>query len=148
MQNIYQEQEQKYQEYYDKNEVLEFNDTNLEGQNDYDQKTWYLASVTYVGDDYVSLLFNDVHDWPGSPHPMSIFRPITINVETGKLVVVEEILKCTRDELLQRVFEESGVTDINDGDYGFYLLGEEIHFIYRFNVFVDEIVILRERTNK
>ena len=74
--------------------------------------------------------------------------PIYVNVETGKLVVVEEILKCTRDELLQRVFEESGVTDINDDDYGFYLLGEEIHFIYRFNVFVDEIVILREKTNK
>jgi hypothetical protein len=47
--------------------------------------------------------------------------------------------------LSQELYEDEGW--LNSDDYGFYLAGEEVHFIYRFSYFVDEIVVPREDRN-
>lgn len=140
LQSIYAEKELEYQERYELEGSLNYLEPVPEGQKDYEERTWYLVNLTYVGEDYVSLLFNDVTNWPGAAHPMSYFSPVTINVHTGEVVDVEDILGCIWDELSQQLY---GDTRLNSMDYGFYLYGEEIHFIYRFSYFVDEIVIPR-----
>lgn len=104
-----------------------------------------MVNLTYVGDDYISILFNDVDYWPGSAHPMSYFSPVTIDVNTGEIVDVEDILGCTWSELSQELHEDEYW--LNSDEYGFYLAGEEVHFIYRFNYSVDEIVVPREGRN-
>lgn len=140
LQSIYAERELEYQERYELEGSLNYLEPVPEGQKDYEERIWYLANLTYVGEDYVSLLFNDVTNWPGAAHPMSYFSPVTIDVRTGEVVETEEILGYTRDELSKKLY---GDNRLNSMDYGFYLYGEEIHFIYRFSYFVDEIVISR-----
>lgn len=138
LQSIYAEKELEYQKRYELEGSLNYLEPVPEGQKDYEERTWYLVNLTYVGEDYVSILFNEVTDWPGAAHPMSYFSPVTINVRTGEVVETEDILGCTRDELSQQLY---GDTRLNSMDYGCYLYGDEIHFIYRFSFFVDEIVI-------
>lgn len=140
LQSIYAEKELEYQERYELEGSLKYLEPVPEGQKDYEERTWYLVNLTYVGEDYVSLLFNDVTNWLGAAHPMSYFSPVTIDVRTGEVVETEEILGYTRDELSKKIY---GDNRLNSMDYGFYLYGEEIHFIYRFSYFVDEIVISR-----
>lgn len=140
LQSIYAEKESEYKKHYEREGTFDYLEPVPEGQKDYEERTWFLVKLTYVGEDYVSLLFNDVIYWPGAAHPMSYFSPVTIDVRTGEAVETEDILGYTRDELSQQLY---GDTRLNSMDYGFYLYGEEIHFIYRFNYFVDEIVIPR-----
>lgn len=140
LQSIYTEKKLEYQKRYGLESGVNDLEPVPEGQKDYEERTWYLVNLTYVGEDYVSLLFNEVTNWPGAAHPMSCFSPVTIDIGTGEVVETEEILGCTREELSQQLY---GDTRLNSLDYGFYLYGEEIHFIYRFSYFVDEIVISR-----
>ena len=142
LQSIYAEKKLEYQKRYGLESGLNDLEPVPEGQKNYEERTWYLVNLTYVGEDYVSLLFNEVTNWPGAAHPMSCFSPVTIDIGTGEVVETEEILGYTREELSQQLY---GDTRLNSMDYGFYLYGEEIHFIYRFSYFVDEIVIRREK---
>ncbi len=145
LQNIYENKESEYIEYYESNGPLIYNDDYSAEYKDYEENIWFLVNLTYVCDDYVSILFNDVDYWPGSAHPMSCFSPVTIDVNTGEIVDVEDILGYTWSELSQELYEDEYW--LNSDEYGFYLVGEEVHFIYRFNYFVDEIVVPREDRN-
>lgn len=145
LRNIYEKKESEYKEYYESNGPLIYNDDYSVGYKDYEENIWFLVNLTYVGDDYISILFNDADYWPGSAHPMSYFSPVTIDVNTGEIVDVEDILGYTWSELSQELREDEYW--LNPDEYGFYLAGEEVHFIYRFNYFVDEIVVPREGRN-
>ncbi len=100
-----------------------------------------MVRVTYVGEDYVSILFNEVTYWPGAAHPNSYFSPVTIKVESGEVMQAEEILGRTQAEVSREIY---GDERLSTKDYGFYLYGEEVHFIYRFNRFVEEVIVPRE----
>jgi hypothetical protein len=140
LQNIYDNKILEYQEQYEQNGSLVFVEPILEYQKNYKEETWYLVNLTYAGKDYVSLLYNQVTYWPGAAHPMSYFSPITIDVHTGEIVDVEDVLGQTWSELSQSLYEPN----LNSDWYGFYLLGNDVHFIYRTSYFVEEIVIPRE----
>lgn len=146
LQSIYDKKELEYREDYENNGPFTYYEDNSGGYGiDYEERTWYLVNLTYAGEDYVSIFFNDVIYWPGAAHPMSYFSPVTIDVNTGEIADVEEILGCTWSELSQELYGEED--RLNPDDYGFYLSGEEVHFVYRFNYFVDEIVVPREDGN-
>lgn len=144
LQALYEKKELEYQEYYEQNGPFTFTEPNLSGYIECQQRTWYLVSLTYAGEDYVSLLYNDLIDFPNAAHPMTYFSPVTIDVHTGKIADVEDILGCTWSELSQKLYGELYDSKLNADEYGFYLAGDEVHFIYRTNFFVDEIVVPRE----
>jgi len=103
----------------------------------------YLVSIPYVGEDYVSLIFNDIVSYAGAAHPATYFVPVTISVETGELVTPEEVLGKSWPEIRATV----GMNEQNEEEfmkeYGFYLTDHTLTYKYRTNVFVEEIVIKR-----
>lgn len=141
LQGLYEKKELEYQEYYEQNGPFTYEEPNLSGYIECRQRTWYLVNLTYVGEDYVSLLYNDLIDFPNAAHPMTYFSPVTIDVHTGKIVDVEDLLGCTRSELSQKLYGKLCDSQLNEDEYGFYLLEDEVHFIYRTSYFVDEIVV-------
>lgn len=144
LRGLYEKKELEYQKYYEQNGPFTYTESDLSGYMECEHRTWYLVNLTYVGEDYVSLLYNDLIDFPNAAHPMTYFSPVTIDVRTGKIVEVEDVLGCTWSELSQKLYGESCDSQLNEDEYGFYLLGDEIHFIYRTSYFVDEIVLSRE----
>jgi hypothetical protein len=140
LRNIYEAKEAEYKEYYASYGPLIYYEDYPVEVKDYEEDIWYMVNLTYVGDDYISIIFNDVDYYPGAAHSMSYFSPVTIDVNTGEIADVGDILGCTWSELSQELF---GSGKLNSDDYGFYLLGEDVHFIYRFSHFVDEIVVTR-----
>lgn len=144
LQDICDEKVLEYQAYYEQNGPFIYTESIPEYQKNYEEKTWYLVNLSYVGEDYVSLLYNDVQYWAGAAHPMSYFSPVTIDIHTGEIVDVEDVLGCTWSELSQRLYGASDNAQLNSDEYGFYLLGNEVHFIYRTSYFVDEIIVSRE----
>lgn len=144
LQGVYENKELEYQKYYEQNGPFAYEEPNFSGYIEYPQRKWYLVNLTYVGEDYVSLLYNDLIDFPNAAHPMTYFSPLTIDVQTGKIVDVEDILGCTWSELSQKLYGELCDSRLNKDEYGFYLEGNEVHFIYRTSRFVDEIVVPRE----
>ena len=144
LQGVYENKELEYQKYYEQNGPFAYEEPNLSGYIEYLQREWYLVNLTYVGEDYVSLLYNDLIDFPNAAHPMTYFSPLTIDVQTGKIVDVEDILGCTWSELSKKLYGELCDSRLNKDEYGFYLEGNEVYFIYRTSRFVDEIVVPRE----
>lgn len=103
----------------------------------------YLVSVPYVGEDYVSLIFNDIVTYAGAAHPATYFVPVTISVETGEIVTPEEVLNMSWSEICATV----GMNEQNEEEfmeeYGFYLTDHTLTYKYRTNAFVEDIVIKR-----
>lgn len=103
----------------------------------------YLVSIPYVGEDYVSLIFNDIVSYAGAAHPASYFIPVTISVETGELVTPEEVLNLSWPEICATVGMNEQDEEEFMAEYGFYLTDHTLTYKYRTNVFVEEIVIKR-----
>ncbi len=144
LQSIYSAKALEYEAYYETKASkggFVYPESEMIPQGEYEEKTWYLVRVTYVGEDYVSILFNEVTYWPGAAHPNSYFSPVTIKVESGEVMQAEEILGRTQAEVSREIY---GDERLSTKDYGFYLYGEEVHFIYRFNRFVEEVIVPRE----
>lgn len=109
----------------------------------YDYNRLVFNCIAFIDDNYVSMRFNDTIYWEGSAHPQSYYAPVTISVETGEEITPEEILGKTWEEIrtVGGIEEESEATF--NKDYGFYLTDTELHYVYRYNYFVDEIRIPR-----
>jgi hypothetical protein len=133
LQDIYNKKELEYQEYGEGERLLWID------YIDYEETIWYLYGLTYVGEDYVSFLFNEERTQAAANLPY--YTTVTIDVRTGEIVDLEDILGCTWSELSQELF---GTGELNSDDYAYYLFGEDVHFIYRTKYFEDEIVVRRE----
>ncbi|MGI6001001.1 MAG: hypothetical protein ACOX8J_08355 [Candidatus Merdisoma sp.] len=84
-----------------------------------------------VGEDYVSLRFNDV-SYYGGANPDSCCDGITLNCETGELVTVSQITGISDTELLQEISSAMGLSGTAGwDDLDFYLTDTEIVFFYR-----------------
>ena len=84
-----------------------------------------------VGEDYVSLRFNDV-SYYGGANPDSCCDGITLNCETGELVTVSQITGISDTELLQKISSAMGLSGTAGwDDLDFYLTDTEIVFFYR-----------------
>lgn len=55
--------------------------------------------LTLVGEDYISIKYNDI-SYMGGAHPYSYFDGITIDCETGKEITAAELLGKGSDEIL------------------------------------------------
>lgn len=105
---------------------------------------WYFQYLSYVGDDYVSLLFNDTMYSAGANNPESYITPVTINVKTGEIVTPEEILDMSWDEIR----EKADISYENEEDFnrewGFYITDTMLRYINRtYDGMEDAIVIDR-----
>jgi len=100
---------------------------------------------TYVGDDYVSLVFNNV-SYMGGAHPYSAMDGITIDCATGKIVKVQEFLDDTDEEIAERLQAVLGLehpATMEEWDY--YLSGTGVVFFYYDPRFWEPVVTRRVR---
>ncbi len=103
-----------------------------------------LLSLSYVGEDYVSLRFNDV-SYYGGANPDSCCDGITLNCETGELVNASQITGISDTELLQEISSAMGLKSTAGwDDLDFYLTDTEIVFFYRVPNFWEEIRLPRQ----
>jgi hypothetical protein len=133
LQGFYDKKELDLQEEFESGRVFYYS------ERDYTEVIWYLHELTYTGEDYVSLLFNE--EWTQAAFVLPYYSTLTIDVQTGEIVDLEDILGCTWSELSQELFCSE---KLNSDDYAFYLFVEDVHFIYRTNYWVDEFVVRRE----
>lgn len=104
LQKIYDEKEVEYRIYCEENiEYFELDESISNENQRKDYVKWFLVSIPYVGEDYVSLLFNDMVYYAGAAHPLTYFSPVTISVETGEIVTAEEILNKSWSEICATV---------------------------------------------
>ncbi len=103
---------------------------------------WRILSITYVGEDYVSILYNDV-SYMGGAHPYSRFDGITIDCKTGKEVLASQFLEKSDGEILTEISDRMGldVTGTWD-DIDFYLTDSTIVFFYRVPGFWEDVVFI------
>ncbi len=144
LKKMYEDKEAEYQTYCEENIGDYEVDESIPNENQRDNYvSWFLVSIPYVGDDYVSLIFNDITYYAGAAHPLTYFSPVTISVETGEIVTPKEVLDKSWSEICATV----GMNEQNEDEfleeYGFYLTDRTLTYIYRTNVFVEEIVIKR-----
>lgn len=69
---------------------------------------WHILSIEYVGEDYISILYNDVC-YMGGAHPYSQFDGITINCKTGEEVCVSQLLGKSDEEILKEISNKMGL---------------------------------------
>ncbi len=105
---------------------------------------WRILSITYVGEDYVSILYNDV-SYMGGAHPYSRFDGITIDCKTGEEVLASQFLEKSNEEILTEISDRMGldVTGTWD-DIDFYLTDSTIVFFYRVPGFWEDVVLRKK----
>lgn len=85
--------------------------------------------VTYVGDDYVSLLFNDVN-W-GPAHPYSALDGVTIDRSTGEVVDVDRFIDDSGEEIEENIRAALGKEVVYDREtWDYYITEKEVVLFY------------------
>ena len=93
--------------------------------------SWHLLNHTLVGEDYISIEYNNI-SYMGGAHPYSYFDGITIDCKTGQEITAAELLGKSSDEILQQVSDEMGMDTVASWDeVDFYLTDSTIVFFYR-----------------
>lgn len=102
--------------------------------------SWYLLNLTLVGEDYISIEYNNI-SYMGGAHPYSYFDGITIDCKTGKEIAAAELLGKDSDEILQQVSDEMGLDTVASWDeVDFYLTDSTIVFFYRMPNYWEDVV--------
>lgn len=106
---------------------------------------WHILNIQYVGDDYISILYNDVY-YMGGAHPYSRFEGITIDCKTGEQISASQLMEKSDEELLSEISVSMGIDGIGTWeDFDFYLTDSSIVFFYRYPGFWDDVVMQREK---
>lgn len=105
-----------------------------------------LLDITYVGEDYVSLLFNNV-SYMGGVHPYSAFEGITIDCSTGEIVTVNRFIDDSEEEIGEQIKAVLGMdVDVNDlKEWGYYITDRSVVFFYYDPRFWDLVATKRLR---
>lgn len=139
LKQIYDEHEKKYKEgssNYSSGKVQE----TIGEEEPPSYNFFHFLEIDYIGDDYISILYNDV-SYMGGIHPYSQYEGITINRKTGKIVTASELLGKSDDEILKEVSETMGMEVIATWDgIGFYITDSTIVFFYRMPNYWDDVV--------
>lgn len=88
-----------------------------------------LDHVTYAGNDYVSLLFNDV-SYMGGAHPYSAFEGITIDCSTGEIVPVNRFLDDSDEDIGEQIRAVSGIDVYDPREWDYYITDRSVVFFY------------------
>lgn len=105
----------------------------------------HFLNVTYAGNDYISILYNDI-EYMGGAHPYSRFDGITIDCKTGEEVFASHFLEKGDEEILEEISNTMGFDVIGTwDDIDFYLTESTIVFFYRVPNFWDDVVLNRKK---
>lgn len=96
--------------------------------------------VTYAGEDYVSLVCNNV-SYLGGAHPYSALDGITIDCETGEILPLEHFLDASEEEIraeLERLLE---LDAYSPEEWDYYITEDKIVLFYYDPRFWDSVEI-------
>lgn len=98
-----------------------------------EQKTPYDSLIfqyfTYVEDDYISLVYNNV-SYMGGAHPYSALDGITIDCSTGEIVSVNQFIEDSDDEIGSQLKTVLGIDQYNSKEWDYYITKESVVFFY------------------
>lgn len=107
-----------------------------------------MLSISYIGEDYVSILYNAV-SYMGGAHPYSQFDGITIDCKTGEEVSASQLMGKSDDEILTEISNRMGLDIAGTWDeIDYYLTDSEIVFFYRMPGYWEDVVLERGEMNK
>ena len=147
LRGIYQETETGYEAdsaYYQYNsDPSEYYEGEGEPEINVPYNYYKFYDLYYVGDDYVSLVYNDVY-YLGGAHPYSNLYGITIDVNTGKQVTASEVTGQSDADLLNMIKVSMGMdTDPTWEDVDYYITNTTIVYFYRQPNFYEDVQTVR-----
>ena len=137
LQEIYKETEMEYQKAAENEGGVSYVEAVPEWNGDFVEQVWSLADLTYVKEDYVSLIFKEVTYAPLAVNFTPVFSAVTIDVQTGEIADVEDVTGYT--------WEQLGMDSIG---YIFCLYGDQVHFIKRIGNFGESTSVPRVDVKK
>lgn len=99
---------------------------------------------TYVDEDYVSLVYNDVC-YMGGAHPYSAKKGITIDCVTGEVVDVQQFLDDSDEEIGEQLQSVLGMDVASMDEWDFYLTETSVVFFYYDPKYWDSVAARRVR---
>ena len=99
---------------------------------------------TYIGDDYVSMVFNDV-TYMGGAHQYSKIDGVTIDCNTGEMVDVNQFINDTDEEINKQFKELLGIAEYDNKEWDFYITDKNVVFFYYDSRFWDSVETKRVR---
>lgn len=136
LQQIYDEKEKDYIE---SAEIYSSEDEGFDTPYSY----WHIMNLEYIGEDYISILYNDVY-YMGGAHPYSYQDGITIDCKTGEQISASQLMEKSDEEILAEVSDLIGLDVMGTWeDMDFYLTDSTIVFFYRTPGFWEDAVLQR-----
>lgn len=99
---------------------------------------------TYVDEDYVSLVYNNV-SYMGGAHPYSAMEGITIDCTTGEIVEVQEFLDDSDEVIGQQLKSLLGTDSDSLDGWDYYLTETSVVFFYYDPKYWDFVAVRRVR---
>lgn len=119
----------------------------IDGSNE-EQNTPYnrllFQYFTYVGDDYISLVYNDVA-YMGGAHPYSALDGITIDCNTGEVVLVNRFIDDSDEEIGKQLKDVLGMDVYTSNEWDYYITENSVVFFYYDPRFWDSVATKRVR---
>lgn len=84
---------------------------------------------TYVGDDYISLVYNDVI-YMGGAHPYSAFEGVTIDCHTGEMLSVSHFLDDSEKEIAEGIKRALGIDGYRSQEWDYYITENSVVFFH------------------
>lgn len=84
---------------------------------------------TYIGEDYVSLVYNNVC-YMGGAHPYSAMEGITIDCKTGEIVSAQQFLDDSDEEIGRQLQSVLGMDEVSMDEWDYYLSETNVVFFY------------------
>ncbi len=88
-----------------------------------------LYGITYVGEDYVCLVFNDIN-YMGGAHPYSAVDGITIDCSTGEIAAVDRFLDDSDEEIEEQIKALLGMDAYESEEWDYYITDRSVVFFY------------------
>ena len=132
LQGIYEKTEAEYQKAAENEGGVSYVEAVPEWSGDFVERVWSLADLTYVQEDYVSLIFKGVTYAPVAVNFTPIFSAVTIDISTGEIADVEDVTGYTWQQL--------GTDSIG---YIFCLYGDQVHLIKSIGNFGESTAVPR-----
>ena len=137
------------QEYYDSVEEAYLQDSQvytepLEENVNTPYNSLIFQYFTYVGEDYVSLVYNNVC-YMGGVHPYSARDGITIDCATGKIVSAQQFLDDSDEKIGEQLQKILGMDSVFMEEWDYYLSKTSVVFFYYDPRFWEPVAIRRRR---
>ncbi len=84
---------------------------------------------TYVGEDYISLVYNDVI-YMGGAHPYSALDGITIDCRTGEMVSVNRFIDDSEEEIGEQLKRVLDIDAYTSKEWDYYITENSVVFFY------------------